>query len=687
MVLKATLGSTVLPLRNLAPSQTIPSEPDRILAGAVTLSDREGTYYTEVNSFAGPFGQEWFEMWNRAQGYRSGALIADRSYGYLLLPPGTTPQVSKAVMTTPVTYPSFPGLSARIGTTPQKVQDYYQYVPVGNQIYRSDEGAITFPNGGVNPRGTITGATQITSIVAQLTGTATAGGLYAARLWAAGASASGDLPLYYADHDTGGTSSWTAHGTLKGEALVVMAAGLRGRTRQSNYPDMLVARSEGTMYRVAADFSTVEFQTEVPGRAVFLATIGAPDYAGAWFIKGGVLHRYTYALAASATGGGLEEIHPDLPHLSIGTIGNGTPWVSDRWNVFRVFPDGLQWVGLPANFSAYREIVSLTATEGWLLAVVNDAAAMTTPGTGVTTVLGLPLTEFGAAYWPSDIFVPHYSSDQPPTSLPYVAGAPSPADPWTLWQPIVSVSNQTGYGLYSGLEKTRQTALRHGFLLTYDATNSFVHSFELPAPTGGLPPGGIFAQTATRLMPSFDGGMPGEAGSFFGVALLYDFPTGVHASAYIKVEYSVDNGGTWTQIGSNIAPGGAARSTAKLSLASAVQFTVLDIRLTIDAGATRQTVSPRIFGMAYIWAKRGAMRYTFALIVDAGEYLNQNGGDYSDLLNTIATLYDTTTPLTLSVDFWANTYSVRIDRVIINPDETLRPDAVRDITLLCEEVI
>jgi hypothetical protein len=35
----------------------------------------------------------------------------------------------------------------------------------------------------------------------------------------------------------------------------------------------------------------------------------------------------------------------------------------------------------------------------------------------------------------------------------------------------------------------------------------------------------------------------------------------------------------------------------------------------------------------------------------------------------------------------SNTYTVRIDRVIINSDEAVRPDAVRNITLLCEEGI
>lgn len=841
MELTVTLGGTVFPLKRLAPSVTVPSEPPAQLIGPVTLADRSHTFYTSVDSFAGPMGQERFDMRSRVQGYRSGGLAASIEQGYLMLPPGISQEFADSYYgTTFVIFPSSVGvthdIADRLGAgLPYATSSYRQYMAVGNAVWRSDSEEENFDDD-ATPRVFVPFASHIGSIAVQHWNVdqTTKG----SRIWVAGASENTSHKLWFADNDPDPTvrtsngisfdaatkeiretgqlgsfgggageyvrvtgsayndgeytvASATADKLVVSESLNDESAGTSLTLMQSNwtqaaeegealgsgvgglpgeYPDLIVAKADGTVYRLTGGTGAATYNMDVqtPGRTVFISYTANPSYNGIYMIKGGLFVNWIYHSTRSGQRGGgavVEEVYPDLFGLIHGTFAKGTPWVTDGPNVWRLMEGDYQWVGLPPNLDV-AEIRYLYASGGWLYAVVIDENGEGDPDT-TTTILGLPLEEFAIGRGPQIDLPEPWTPRGPYQPLPRTATpvAPSlPEAPWTLWQEVATISNQTGLGIHVGPQSVQSGKLRHGWISTYrnvrvpatggatditfltgpyritrtagglsgfevgdvigvsgssnndsdyitvstvtsdtelatgtvvaeaagqsitlTAERSYIHSFDLPTPAGVVAPGGKFQQNAYRVMPTFDGGMPDVEGTFFGVVVVYDFPTGIDADSYLKVEYKAD-AGSWTQIGSNFAPGADERGATTLSLTTPVSFKVLDIRITMDRDTDDETKSPRIFAIAYIWKKREALRYTFTLLVDAEQYCS-TGKEYDDLLADVATLHDTVTPLTLAIGWWTTTYSVRIQRITTAPDQADRLDGKYDLIIECEEVL
>lgn len=654
--LSATLGSTVFPLISLLPSTAAPAEPERRLTGRASLAHRENTYYTEVNDFSGPFGQETWDMDSTRQGFRDGSLLGTEDY--LVLPPGFTEELDPVVAepTTFVVFPGNVGIASNAADRASGIQaETRQFVAVGPAVWRSDLGVYTFSESG-NPvldfpnKGEA--ATQITSIIRVSRETQE-------YIWVAGASATGDHVLYYSADGTSFSAS-----NITGEAVAAVGTGLAG-----SYPEIVVAKSDGSIVRVNPSGETgptpvtTDIETESTGRTVFLGPGwygGLPGTPGLWMIKGGRLMFINWSRKDTREGTALEEL-PSLPMLVHGCL-HFQPVVTDGWNILRVHPDYVEWLGLPPNLTQFSQVRYVAVAEGFVWAVVIDGSSPAN-----TSVLAASLTRRG-------------EEDTTPI--------------WERWQLVASLAGKTGYALHFGAPKPEAyvpTGAHKGLLMSYDAGESYIHSFDVPSPGGTLPPGGTYATTANRSMPIFTGGMPDVEGTWAGVDISWVFPDN---TGTIQFHRRIGTATTWTQVGPTIS-GSSVGSASKavygvteLDESTAQAFTTIETRPTIT-GASPYNQSPRILGMVYRWEKHQNLRYTFALEIDAEAYMKHNGKEYDDLLADIATLYDTTTPLTLAVDGWTANYTVRFAKrggVTIAPDQALRGDTVGNPILLLEEV-
>lgn len=738
--LSATLGSTVFPLISLHPSTAAPAEPERRLTGRASLAHRENTYYTEVNDFSGPFGQELWDMDSLAQGFRDGGLQGGE--GYLILPMGIDQEVDPHTVepTTLAIYPGNVGLTSARSDVEQgqntAKSDYRQFVAVGAAIWRSDSGLYTFTepltyaaatisfasatkkisdsadglagftegrsvvvSGSTDNDGTYTivdvaydgsyievsealtnenaGATVTLTCddnpkvfdfvdegeaVTQITGLVRVDiSATARRWWVSGASETGRHKLYYSDDARTFTAS-----ALYGEAIIVA-----GRTLGGSYPEIIIAESNGKVYREASGITIIP---ESSGRVVFLGTSKRETYVGVWLIKGGNLmfigwDRISRNLQVA-------EYATELPYLVHGTVDMSSyytadPIVTDGWNVWRVRTDRTEWLGLPPHFTGLGEIRYLDIANGSLWAVVASDSPPT-HGTSDTSILMMPILDMtGVPAW----------HGREPIWEPF---------PWERWQIVGRVGNQTGYALHFGQAKVRSAAVRKGLLMAYDDTESYIHSFTMPGPTGVVLPQGIYDDTAERVMPIFDGGMPKDEGAWVGVDIFWVFPDNTGS---IQFHRRIGTATSWTQVGSTIngsSVGSASKAVYGVTAvdeSTAQAFTTIETRPTITC-ASPYNKSPRILKMVYKWEKHQSLRYSFALEVNADQYMRDNAKEYDDLLTDIATLYDTSTPLTLTIDGWSTSYTVRFAKrggVTPDPQQALRGDKVGNPILLLEE--
>jgi hypothetical protein len=70
--------------------------------------------------------------------------------------------------------------------------------------------------------------------------------------------------------------------------------------------------------------------------------------------------------------------------------------------------------------------------------------------------------------------------------------------------------------------------------------------------------------------------------------------------------------------------------------------------------------------------------------IDVYEWV-QSYGAYDDLLTTVASLYDKTTPITMTIGDLATTYNVIIERVIPHLAQAERPDVLGPLRLILQE--
>jgi hypothetical protein len=526
---------------------------------------------------------------------------------------------------------------------------------MGNTIWRSNAGSINFPNEGLgNPVCTITGASQITAIVAEYK-------TQVARLWAAGAAAAADFYLRYSED---GGATWSAHGTYQGEAL----ATVRKRQGFGQVYWVLVGKRSGEVYGFNPQGTTATFcEATGGGRIVFLRA----EYGGhsqIWFLKGGKLLELKWESLYGSTNFADIAYYPGLEGLTCGCMLGGNPVVSDGspGGIWRVTDEDIQWLGLPPQLaSAFTKIAWLGANGGDVVALAEDADGATT-----LLVCSSPGKQG--------------EQDLTPRTIAQKVGlapvSPSP-NPWETWQPILTVAKKP-YAIHFGRLGNEGIGYSSAsFLLCYDASHSYIYPFHMPR-GGVIPVGGKYASgTYHRVMPTF-APMPSETGMFFGVEVGYDLPEAGSGDEAIQASYSPDNGSTWTEFSSSgiNTPG---RSSSTLLASTPVAFRTIDLRVSLTRGTTA-TKSPTVLWFTPIWFKRRALRYRWDVTIDVDEWVRSYGA-YDDLLTSVASLYDKTTPITMTIGDLATTYNVIIERVIPHLAQAERPDVLGPLRLILQE--
>jgi hypothetical protein len=422
------------------------------------------------------------------------------------------------------------------------------------------------------------------------------------------------------------------------------------------------------------------------GRIHFLGPGKGAIGAGVFFIQAGKVYFTGWEAFSRSTLDSMLAQADELEGLVDGVV---THWawvleVCDGWNIWEVMGGGTTWIGLPPQLTGYVEVRKLAMIGPNLLACLVDAS-------GNTAILRFPATGYGSPSGTSRGQDPYWDKRLTDRNPEYVQNGnyiPPQDRGWSILyefgSTVYDLYTSHLQGGYASITPTLDRACM--FVLSYLGTHSYVHT--MPPPAHRLvTPGGQFAASATRTLPHFDGGMPDVSGSLIGLVFVCEFP---EATGSIRVDYSTNNGVTWTEFYTlNAATVGLGVHTIRYDKPTAVSFTVLDSKITITRGSTA-TKSPRIWALGYVWNKREQLRYTFAFMVDALEYLRQNANGYDGLLTALKTLYDTVTPLTMTVcgeaEEWATTYNVRLRSIMPDPREATTLQMLGDLLVEVEVV-
>ncbi len=567
---------------------------------------RGAASYFWIRDFSGPWGQQAIDMESDKQGHVSDvAAIVDGSGGYLTLGPKTSTQITGGGQASTVMPPSQIGLSSVIADVDGHP---YTYLGITNTIWRSDQGAVTFPPG-TNPIATIAGAVHLGAMVEQTVVGASR------RIWAAGIAQSADVQLYYSD--AGATFAATTGANAKGEALAVVRQGGSG----ADLERLLVARRDGTIFSTdgvisAGAFSSVAEVWRGDGRIQFLNPVfDDPLGEGIWFIQGGRLVN----LRPMSQRGIVDETTPapPLPPLTAGCMWERRPTVTDGYNIWTVLGDRAVHLGLPP-----------------------------TPLVGLT---GLPSTAIIAAIGAAgDMLL----ISTPTDVLAYRAGR---------WQPLSRTGNgdaNCGF-LVPTVRAPPDPTYRYILIVERDTVISRAYSVHLPRGMAALDGVDEFTTGVhDYALPRFDADMADVAGTLLGFGLVVNI---TESGQEVKVLYGIDGAAATTSAGSVTATG---LSSTVLSLGSGagVSFTFVDVEIRLDWGSTA-TKTPLVYAFAYIYSKRGKLSYRWQITVAGEEWLKDNPGkNFNDLVDQLQTTFDKSTLVTLSIPGLSEK-KVRVDAI------------------------
>ncbi len=618
--LTLNLGSNTYPILQIRSARRARDEIPGLRTGKLLFDQTIGAFRFIIDDFSAPWGQDVIDMQSDLQGHRYATLIEtmDGAAGHLVCAPLRTSRKTGAAASDRVTGASLIGLTSVVE---DEDGNPYAYMGLGNTIWRSDQGAVTFPAGG-NPIVTVTGATQIGGIIETRDET---GGR---RLWVAGVAQSSDIDM----RTMTSAGTWSTLTGTNGEGESICAVRVN-----SEYPStlgsdfILYATKDGTirsaMARVISNTPAYQRKiTQETGRVQFLAQrFDSINTSGVWLIAGGRLRNLVFESGFLQPGGFRYGPQYELPPLVTGCMFQGTPAVTDGYTVFRALGAEIQEIGLPSGIltdvnrigsSSFRLTIRALAPAGNLLI----AACQVTDGTNYHMLV--------LAYNPS-------------------------SGQWKVIHTIDGTTNKVdpmgmAYGPLSVEGDPNQKQLLIAYQLGGGTDLASVH----------LPRGLVgeslaqdeFETTSHWVMSEFTAGDLGLEKTILGYKLDVRL-TENHASHAVKIQDGMDNAAYADVSGGSIAGDGGLgfRSTGDVLLASGQGEAAKGVAVRFVATRNTATAGPEIHRFEYIFNMQQLARGQWEIVIDTAEWLGANHKGLDDLWAQLKSDSDNNPQLTASV--------------------------------------
>jgi len=456
---------------------------------------------------------------------------------------------------------------------------------------------------------TLPSATQISSIVEQGTLTSGTSSTIRSYLYAAGASASTSLSIYY---------------TINGEYWLVGAVAAEQITSIVSGRTETVLRATGTsdssLYAGVAETTTDSAHpTGARGRKHFLSNyfddIGG---LGIWLISAGRL-RHLVAAQYNVLSLMFVAPAPRFPPLVTGCMWQNRPTVTDGLNIWTIMGDKTDWIGLPALIAHPR----LAAGFRYSIETLNAA--------GHLLIAGVKVFD-GTNYYVSFMA---FDEDSGQWRVLFVDSNPSTSEPSIMGTLLLNT------------QAPPNPAYKYLLLSYAYSTNSYVYSLHLPRgfvgvsgtddefaaiSAGGVPEG-------VWTLPTFNGKDPGRDGTLIEVVLEAEL---FEASASHKVELytRADSGSMTERLQIDGVTDGTGRITKKYQPTGGAAFTLYDIELW--GFVNTDEYFPYIHSLEIAWRKRGDTRLVWEILLDTQKWMRDNTKTISDLTTRLAYSRDRT---------------------------------------------